>query len=118
MSSLLLDDDNDLAISTNNFVVVDGADYIEQSLKTRLQLFLGESFLDLNVGVPYFQEIFQKRVDSNRVESIFKEHILTTPGVIELLEFEIEYINSSRQFQVDFVVKTKDGIIELSEVIG
>jgi len=52
------------------------------------------------------------------VESIFKEQILTTNGVVELLEFDIDYTNNNRQLRIDFVVKTKDGIIELSEVLG
>jgi len=115
MSSLLLTDDNDLDISSNSFSVIDGADYIKQSLKTKLQLFKGESFLDLDKGIPYFQEILKKQADLSRVETIFKQEIINTDGVVELLEFSLDYANSTRTLSIEFTVKTEDGIIELSE---
>ena len=53
-----LDDNGDIATSGIQFI--GQAEEIAQTVKTRLKLFLGEYFRDINDGTPWFQQILGK----------------------------------------------------------
>lgn len=112
--NIKLDDDNNYVFENNRVPIIDGADYVRQKLQTKLRLFLGEWFLDLNVGVPYFQDILKKQVSTNVIASIFKDVILETPGVIELQEFVLDYDNIARDLKLDFTVRSETGSITIN----
>ena len=54
---LLLDITNDLVIESDDFVFARGIDAVTQSCRIALQMFEEEWFLDLDVGIPYWQNI-------------------------------------------------------------
>lgn len=109
-----LDDNNDLVIENNNLVLIDGADFVKQLLKERLQTFLGEWFLDIEIGIPYFQDILKKNVSLNTIANIFKNEILQTPGVIELEKFDLDYNENTRELSLSFAVRSLDGSITIN----
>lgn len=109
-----LDANNDLVIENNNLVLIDGADFVGQMLKERLQTFLGEWFLDTDLGIPYFQNILTKGVNLNTIKNVFKNEILSTPGVIELEDFNLDFTDSTRQLSLDFSVRTENGSITIN----
>lgn len=117
MISRALDRNNDLIISGGRIAVVtDGAEVV-QHVRTRLQFYMEEWFLDLSAGVPYFQSVFVKPVNLANIESIFKTKILQTPGVRKLLEFNMTYDGgSSRKLTVSFSAETTFGLIDKEEV--
>ena len=61
---------HDLVIENYDLALVDGIDLVRQAIKQRLLLVLEEWFLDDTIGVPWYQYIFQKGADINRVKSI------------------------------------------------
>jgi len=103
-----LDANEDLALEEGDFVLVAGAEGIASDLKARLQTFLGEWFLDTSIGLPYFTEIFGK-TPVPRLETIFREQILATPGVasIEVLRLQ----KSGRTLTLTFRVLTDFGAL-------
>lgn len=109
-----LDDNNDLVIENNNLLLIDGADLVKQILKERLQTFLGEWFLDTDLGVPYFQDILKKGVNLKTISNVFKNEILGTPGVIELEKFNLDFTEGNRRLSLDFSVRTEDGSITIN----
>ena len=111
MKSLKLGTDGDLLLELNSLVLIDGKDYVEQKIRENLLTFLGEVFTDLSLGVPYFQEIFQKGASLDQVEAIFKNAILNTPGVVELTYFKLDYESNERGFTVEYNVRASDGNI-------
>lgn len=111
---LKLDDNNDLVFENNQLVLVDGADFVKQLLKQRLQTFIGEWFLDTSLGIPYFQEILKKQVNINAVSNIFKNEILNTPGVIEMETFELDFTEGTRHLSLTFSVRTQTGSITIN----
>lgn len=116
MSSLKVDKDtNDLVVEGNTLVIVNGALETQQQLRADLQEFFGEWFLDTTRGVPYFEEVFVKLPNPSRVDAIFKNFILKSAGVLELLSFNLEIID--RGLQLDFEVRSVDGNIKFSEVL-
>jgi hypothetical protein len=95
-------DDNDL-------ILIDGVDAIRQHITIRLQFFQAEWFLDERIGIPYYQEILRKAPDLNVVRSIFREAILTTPGVIAVTDLVTEYDGTTRTLTVSFSAQTEEG---------
>jgi len=112
-----LDSNNDLIIEKGQFKTVkDGAEVV-QHVRSRLLFYLGEWFLDLNSGTPYFQQIFVKPTNLSLVESILKSRILNTPGVDKLTEFSMTYEGGSiRKLSVSFSAETTYGTINSEEV--
>ena len=112
MTSLKLTQTGDLDLERDSLVLTeDNSDEeIEQRLKSRLKLFLGEWFLNTQVGLPYLQLIFIKGVDPVLIETVFKDEILETRGIARLLRFDpIEYNPSSRLMTINFLVLTDNG---------
>jgi len=109
MANLLLNDDGDLDIQANNFVVNSGLQAIQQHLQSRLRFFLGEWFLDVTLGVPYFQSILVKKAVFPVVINIFKQTILNTPGVNEIDTFEVNLDAATRELTVEFTAITEEG---------
>lgn len=101
-SDLLIGDDGDLAL-------VSGIDSIAQHLTIRLRFFRGEWILDLRIGFPYFEEVLRKAPDLNVIRSLFREAILTTPGVLELADLTLDYDGVTRTLSVSFRAQTTEG---------
>lgn len=85
--SFASDSNNDFIIENGEFVLVSDGAQVAQNVRERLLFYLDDYFLNRNLGVPYFQVIFQKPVDLAEVESILKQTIIQTDGVDQLLTF-------------------------------
>lgn len=112
MSQFKLDDDGDLLIEGNKFVLTqhNSDDEIAQRLMQRLRFFFGEWFLDVSAGVPWFQIIFEKSTSPDIIEGILKETIIGTEGVVTLDRWvPLEYDPKTRLVQVVFDVTTING---------
>jgi len=117
MSDLLQNTYGDLEFTNNTLTFVEGADEVVQRLRQRLRTFLNEWFLDTSLGIPYFQEILKKNPQQGVVDAILKKHIVTTPGVIKLLEYAYVADLSARTSTLTFKILSVDGPIELEEII-
>lgn len=115
MSDIKLNDSHDIEIVNNDLVLITGLDYKVQKLKQNLKMFLGEWFLDTSLGIPYLQEIYAKIVDAKRVDAVFKEAILNTEDVIELLTFELD-LGSNRELSLNFSVRFDEGVAEIEGI--
>jgi len=112
----LKEDFSGLLIVNGDLVLTKDADAIKQHLTQRLKMFSGEWFLDLTEGVPYFQNILIKNPNPDVVDGLLKEEILSTPGVDELLSFNLDYDASLRKLTVDFSVRVLDTIIDFENL--
>jgi len=99
---LKLDSTGDLAIEDNDLVLLDGVDAIAQDVEVRLRFFLGEWFLDTRLGVPYYQKILGQKPRLTAVAGIFRKAILTTPGMLSITNFEIDYDGPTRALSISF----------------
>lgn len=114
IADLALDDDWDVYLSNRDLATVSGVDGIQQHLIQRLREFQGEWFLELRDGVPYHQEFFKKNFDPVLIDYVLKVKIIETPGILELLEFEMDYDNVARELSVTFRANSYDGEINYS----
>jgi len=118
MSDIRLSTQGDIELVNGDLSLTQGADAIVQHLKQRLKTFLGEWFLDNRVGIPYFQQILIKNPDPLVLDTIFKSVVLNTPGVQELIEFDIDLEVATRIMTLTFRARTIDGEIDFSQVLG
>ena len=112
---LLLNDSHDLALVGYDLVMATGIDLMRQRLKQSLLFFQGEWYLDIEDGVPYYQDILKKSPDQIAVEAAFKTAIIETPGVTEITAFALKYDAPLRSLSLSFGVKTIYGNLQLSE---
>ena len=98
-----------LAFRDFDLVLVDDTVQIQQNLVIRLKFILGEWYLDITQGVPYFEDFFIKNPNQIRIESVLKQEIINTPGVVELLAFDSSYEDTTRKYFVNFTVRTISG---------
>lgn len=103
--------DGDIATSGRQFI--SGIEEIEQTIRTRWKLFLGEYFRDVSDGTPWFQRILVKNANLDEVNSILKNRITRTDGVIQILRFSPVFNNQTRTYSVSAVVLTRFGELTL-----
>lgn len=96
----------DLDLSTGTIEVVDGVEATGQKITIRLQFFRGEWFLDERIGIRYFQEVLGQKLRKNLVERIFRETVLTTPGVLSIENFELSFDGPTRALSISFLAMT------------
>ena len=92
-------------------VLVTGQEEIKQHSAQRLRTFFGEWFLDVLIGIPYFDQIFEKRQNVNDIDAIFINEILSTPGIIRLLEFDLDIPDlASRRLELSYTAQTSESL--------
>lgn len=102
MSDFKLDAFGDLDLSTNDLVLLEGADAIAQHLLLRLNIFQGEWFLDQRIGIPYYEQILIKSPNLIAVRGIFRQAITSTPGVEQLERIDLDFDRSRRELSLSF----------------
>lgn len=95
-------------------ITQESAEVVAQRLSIRLKTYLGEWFLDVGYGIPYYQQILAKKTTKVAVDRIFQQQILSERGVRELVSFSSTFQN--RQYEMSFVVRVLDG--SLTETIS
>lgn len=79
---------------------------VEQTIGTRLKLWLGEWFMDVTDGTPYLTEILGERYNKNP-DAAIKRRILGTPGVTQLVSYSSSFSGSAtRILTVNATVQT------------
>lgn len=117
MNDLFLNSDNDIELDVVDLKTIEGEDAITQHLVQRLKTFLGEWFLDTRRGIGYFQHILKKNPDPVIVDTILKDAVINTLGVLQLLSWDLDVDNALRELTLTFRAQTSTGILDFSEVI-
>lgn len=104
-------DTGDIVTSGGQFL--SGREEIAQTVKTRLALFYGEYFRDINDGTPWFEQILGKFASLDNVEAILRARIAETPGVIRLVKYSGDFNLDARTYKVSAGILTEYGIDEV-----
>jgi hypothetical protein len=105
----------DLDTLNGDIAWVTGADAVAQHCLIRLRTFLGEYWLNQNIGIDYFGKVLVKNPNLVVVQSIFKKTILGTPGVIAILSFSMSLDKTLRTLTVTFRANSTEGPFDFSE---
>ena len=119
MSDIKLETDtHDLEVINGELSLTEGLEARSQHLKQRMGMFFGEWFLNTLRGIPYVQQVFKKNPNPVVIDSIFKNEIVSTQGVLELQTFSLDLEETTRELTVSFKARTDDGILVFEETFG
>lgn len=92
-----------------NFIT--GASRVAQHNRQSLQTFYNEYFLNILIGIPYFEYFFVKSPDVNRMTGYIRQAIFDDPEVatINTLELDIDTERISRKAAVTYTATMTDG---------
>lgn len=108
----------DIDVQNDLLSLTSGLDARRQHLRQRLGMFFGEWFLNTQRGIPYFEHVFGKTPNPVVIDSIFKNEIINTQGVLELLAFELDLDTVARELTLTMRARVDEGILEFEETFG
>lgn len=88
-----------------------GPDATVQRLRTRFQFFKAEWFLDKRLGIPYREFILIKNPNMILISFIFRQVLVTTPGVASVARFTAVIDSVARHLISDFEATLSDGTV-------
>ena len=101
----LVDDENGLA----QLVVLTGPAFVRQKIAARLKFFLGEWFLNLREGVPYYRIVLVANPDLGLIRTLFRRVILSVEEVADLTKLVVHYDKPTRTIAVEFDAELVEG---------
>jgi hypothetical protein len=115
--NILLDSTGDWDVQSGSVQFTTGKEEIAQMIAIRLKTFVGEWFLDVEKGLPYFSTILVKNPNSAEIENLFISEIASTPGVLSIDEFAMTYDNTVRKLTVNARISSVGGVINFSQEV-
>ena len=103
---IALDRSGDMYVSPKGDIVLN--DSVSQKIRIRLLWFLGEWRWDPEEGIPYFDDVFIKNPDTDRIETIIREKIFEVTEVTEVNDVTVELDSKARRVKVKFEAKTDE----------
>lgn len=103
-------------IVTSGVQFISGLEEVAQTIKTRIRLYYGEYFRDINDGTPWFQTILKKDGTLSSKDAVLRRRIVQTPGVRMMLSFNSSYDIDTREYSVKAVVLTDHGQLNINEL--
>ena len=93
-----LDSDGDYTFGKGSGDFLTGVHAVAQAIQTKLKLYEGEWWEDINDGLPMFQKILGQRTPKPEVTNIIKKRILEAPNIAELRSVEFLYTQTTRSY--------------------
>lgn len=100
---------HDLALIAGDLTLVADREAIRQEADIRFNFLLGEWFLDVTRGLPWFQKILVKSPDLTAIRAIFTDEALEIAGVHSLLKMVLNLNRSTRKLKVEWSADTDLG---------
>lgn len=120
-TNILETDDGDIAVATDGTQrwTTSIAEEVSQRLRAKYNLFLGEWFLDLRTGVPYYREALGvKPLNMPAVRAMLRKVATDDPAVESIVQFELTLDAVARRLTVECVVQLTTGeVLELEPFI-
>lgn len=98
-----IDANNDWTFGRGRANYANGSESVAQRVKTRLQSFKGDWFLDLEHGLPWLPNM-ERPASLERIETDIRAVILNTDGVSEITALEL-LLSEDRTLTVNVSIK-------------
>lgn len=91
--------------------IITSVEEIMQRLVTRLQRELGEWFLNVTAGLPWYQdgEGLLGSKDKRTLDLLIRRETLGTDGVLRIVSYNSLYASTSRQYSIYMMLVTEEG---------
>jgi len=97
-------------------VLCAGVDLVRQRLIMGLKLFLGEYYLDISKGMPWYQYVLTDQPKTNVIEALFRAKILEDDEITKITSFSMSIEKPTRTLRVSFSAQSALGVINVSEI--
>jgi hypothetical protein len=87
-----LDENGDIVLKGDTHA--SGVEEVRIELIATLRMFKGEYWRNVNLGVPWFESVFQKNPDLGYINAILNEVISNVSGVKQVMSLTTSYDNS------------------------
>jgi len=115
---LKIDSDGRTVRENGDFVWLTDNDAITQLVRQRIQIFKGEWFMNIELGIDYYNVVFPKGTSDFRKYLEFKRVVEEVPGVIRLLSASLAVENlAQRTYRLRMDISADYGTINFDEVI-
>ena len=105
---------HDLRITDGAFERIRGSDEVRQRIKVLLWHYFQEYFLNIPDGTPWYEDILGRTADAGVVDSILRQRILSTPGVLRINSLQLNYDGATRRMTPTVSVNVVSGPGEFS----
>jgi hypothetical protein len=93
-------------------------DYMAQKVRCAISLFLGEWYLNKNIGIPYIPSTMEKINHRPVLETALIVTISNIKGIKRLVSFDPDYNSRERLLKISFTAECENGeILNMSEDI-
>jgi hypothetical protein len=93
---------------------IEDLDAVAQIIKSRLLLFKGEWWEDVNEGLPMFQSILGVKRGKDVIDTLVQDRILSTRYVTGIQSIDSAYNPADRSYSITMVVDTQFGVLTVS----
>ena len=104
-----LDADGDIYVGPNGSEGISGIDGVAQLVVIALRLFKEEWFLNLDKGMPWFQEILGEKLNEPLIRRRINEVVLAVPGVVSIVSLTLKFTGTLRSLAISLTVRTAFG---------
>ncbi|MFA9439390.1 hypothetical protein ACDA63_07115 [Uliginosibacterium sp. sgz301328] len=111
-----LDANGDYTFGTGGDFLRDSPETVAQAVRTRLDLWRGEWFVDTSDGTPWQTEVLGKNTAAT-YEAAIKRRIVGTEGVTQLVDFSSSYDGDTRRLTVTATIDTAYGQTTITETL-
>lgn len=112
MSTFAQTTDGDLALTLGSLTLVtDVAEEAAIELQNKLKFARGEYFLDTREGIPFFEKVFVKSPDLLALRELYRNVILSVPGIKSVAELTVDFDDSQRKASIAFRAVADNGRI-------
>ena len=106
-------ENNDLYIGKDgNLAIVNGLEAVLQACQTATRLKLGEAKFNIELGIPYFESVFNGITNLQHYENVLRETLKSVQGVIGILNLNIEVKDNSLNYSVEIITQFGNSILE------
>lgn len=102
---VLMDDTGDIVLDEQGLHFVSGIPAVVQAARIRMGMFATEWFLNLDIGIPYYESIMFENYDEQTARAEFAAAILDVPGVVEIISLTLD-LASDRTLTVTWSART------------
>ena len=114
MRDLKLCKGGDLLIEGFDLRLTTDTEIVEQRIRQALLTFRGEWFLNVELGIPYYENILGEKNSLPAIKAIFVDSIKKVEGAKELTKFEIKFDDNNRALAINFnVLDDFNNLIEI-----
>jgi hypothetical protein len=114
-STDLLAAGGDLDCSGYDLKLASGVQRVAQQVEIKLRSFLGDWFLDLDYGTPWFQRILGvKPANLGDAEAAIRAAALEVDGLLSVDLFELDYLPEERRARIRIQATSEAGPLDLT----